>query len=326
MSIEKLPSGSYRFKKMVHGKLIRHTFDHKPDDLEISLLIVEQSKAITLSDKIFYQAALEYIKSKENVLSPTTIKAYNSIVKNMSEDFKLLKLSDISNITVQKEVNDYSVNHSYKSTKNYYGFISSVLALFCPDLSLRITLPPKEVKRYIMPSNDDIKVLLKAVKGTKYSIPFQLGILGLRRSEVCALSIDDLNGNILTINKSKVKDLNNQWIIKPFTKTTDSTREILIPEPLADEIREKGYIYNGSPDTLGNKLRRIQRKEGLPLFPLHSLRHYFVSYCHFKGIPMSYVQKMGGWAKSSDVMRRVYQDTLEDEDIKMQKKIGAILL
>ena len=326
-NVEKLPSGSYRYKKKINGQLIRATFDHKPSDLEISMLIAEKAHVIVNDNtQNFYQAALQYIKSKSNILSPTTIKSYESIVKNMSLSFKRLKLSDITSVTVQNEVNNYSVNHSSKSTKNYSGFISSVLGLFRPDLVIRVTLPHKEQKRSVLPSYEEIQALLDAVKDTEYSIPFQLGVLGLRRSEVCALTLNDLDGNILTINKAKIKDLQNKWIIKPFTKTDESTREIVIPDSLAEEIRQKGYIYNGSPDTLGRRIHTIQDQNNLPRFKLHSLRHFFVSYAHSQGIPDAYIQKMGGWTSNSDVMKKVYRETMDDTNREMQKKIGSLLL
>ena len=325
--VEKLSSGSYRYKKMVNGQLIRKTFDHIPNEVEISLLIAEQAQTVTADDgKTFAACCAEYIKIKENILSPGTLNSYESIVRNMSDGFKRLKLSQITQVTVQKEVNDYSATHSAKSTKNFNGFVKSVLRTFKPNIVIRTTLPPKDENKGILPSENDIRTLLDAVKDTEYSIIFQLGVLGLRRSEACALTLDDINGNVLTINKAKVKGRDNQWTIRNYTKTAESTRTIILPEPLVNEIRERGYIYKGSPDTLLKYLHRLQKRYGLPNFKLHSLRHYFASYCHVKGIPDAYVKEMGGWSPTSDIMEKVYQETMDNKTMKMQKKMGKILL
>lgn len=325
--VEKLSSGSYRYKKMVNGQLIRKTFDHVPTELEISFLIAEKAQTATADDnKTFAACCMEYIKIKENVLAPGTLNGYESIIRNMSNGFKKLKLSQVTQATVQKEVNDYSVTHSAKSTKNFNGFVISVLRTFKPNMVIRTTLPPKDKNKGILPSENDIRTLLDAVKDTEYSIIFQLGVLGLRRSEACALTLDDINGNVLTINKAKVKGRDKQWIIRNYTKTAESTRTIILPEPLVNEIRERGSIYNGSPDTLLKYLHRLQDKNGLPRFKLHSLRHYFASYCHLKGIPDAYVKEMGGWAQTSDIMEKVYQETMDNKTKKMQKKMGKILL
>lgn len=325
-NLELLPSGSYRYKKKINGQIIRATFDHKPSDLEISLLIAEKSQTVvTGENKPFLACCREYIKIKESILSPTTITAYESIITNMSDGFKKVRLYDISQITVQKEVNDYSSKHSAKSTKNFCGFVISVLRTFRPDMSISITLPQIIEKKGILPSESDIRTLLDAVKGTEYSVIFQLGVLGLRRSEACALTLDDLDGNILTINKSKIKDRKGKWLIKPYTKTTGSTREIYLPDDLVKEINEQGYIFNGSPDTLLKYLHRVQTRCGLPQFKLHSLRHYFASYAHSKGIPDVYIMKMGGWV-SDGIMKKVYREAMNDENLKMQQKMVDMLL
>lgn len=325
--VEKLSSGSYRYKKMVNGQLIRKTFDHVPTELEISFLIAEKAQTATADDsKAFGACCMEYIKIKENVLAPGTLNGYESIIRNMSNGFKKLKLSQVTQVTVQKEVNDYSATHSAKSTKNFNGFVISVLRTFKPNMVVRTTLPPRTENKGILPSENDIRTLLDAVKDTEYSIIFQLGVLGLRRSEACALTLDDIKGNVLTINKAKVKGRDKQWIIRNYTKTAESTRTIILPDVLVNEIKERGYIYNGSPDTLLKYLHRLQRKYGLPNFKLHSLRHYFASYCHLKGIPDAYVKEMGGWSQTSDIMEKVYQETMDNETKKMQEKMGNILL
>lgn len=325
MSLEKLPSGSYRYRKMINGQLILGTFDHEPTDLEIALLIAEKSQTVVIENKPFEACCVEYIKTKENVLSPTTIKSYRSIVGSLSDGLKRLNVNSISSLTIQKEINDYSKGHSPKSTRNLYGLIFSVLRAFRPELVLSVTLPQKIENKAILPSERDIKKLLSAVKDTEYSIVFQLGVLGLRRSEVCALTPEDLDGNMLTINKAKVKGLNNEWIIRPYTKTEGSSRTLYLPDELVNEINTKGYIYNGSPDTLLDYLHRVQKRNKLPRFKLHSLRHYFASYAHAKGIPDQYVMEMGGWS-TDGIMKKVYRDAFEKESQKAQKKIGKMIL
>lgn len=39
-----------------------------------------------------------------------------------------------------------------------------------------------------------------------FEIPIKLACYGLRRSEICSLTIDDLNGNTLTIDSAKALD------------------------------------------------------------------------------------------------------------------------
>ena len=131
---------------------------------------------------------------------------------------------------------------------------------------------------------------------------------------MCALTIDDLDGNKLTINKAKVKDVNNKWVIKT-TKTVDSTRTIIIPDDLADRIREKGYIYKYIPGSICRALERAEKEAGIPNFPLHKLRHFFASFLHNKGYTDKQIQEMGGW-KSNNVLQTIYKHAMDMDNAK----------
>ncbi|SHL20434.1 hypothetical protein SAMN02745136_04351 [Anaerocolumna jejuensis DSM 15929] len=49
----------------------------------------------------------------------------------------------------------------------------------------------------------------------------------LRRSEICALTTDDVRGNTISISKAMARFSNKEWIIKT-TKTISSTREVIM--------------------------------------------------------------------------------------------------
>ena len=139
---------------------------------------------------------------------------------------------------------------------------------------------------------------------------------GLRRSEIAALVLSDLKGNVLSINKAMVQDKDGKWVIKA-TKTTDSTREVIIPEDIADMIRERGYVYGKMPYTINQDLHRAQRELGIPQFSLHKLRHFFASYAHDLGYSDKAIQEMGGW-RSDSILRTVYTHALDMEQKKKE--------
>ena len=146
-----------------------------------------------------------------------------------------------------------------------------------------------------------------------------LAALGLRRSEICALTVDDLEGNILTINKAKVRDKNHEWQIKDSAKTQNSNRKILIPERIADKIREQGFVYRRSPNRITQTLYAIEEKLGIPKFSVHKLRHHFASSSIANGMPMTYLEKLGGWSANSPVLRRTYAHVMEEKEKEMGK-------
>lgn len=319
MKIEKLPSGSYRMRKMYKGKTYTVITDYKPTQKEaLQLLSAEFDKVPTSSVHMtFEEAANKYMEVKANVLSPSSINGYKSVLRNLSEPFKSSNLSDITSVDIQKEINDYSATRSPKTVRNAHGFISAVLGMFRPEMNISTTLPQKRKNDEYIPSDEDVKRILQHAKGTRYEIPLLLATFGLRRSEICALTLDDLDGNILTINKALVLNEDKEFVIKS-TKTTDGTRQIYLPDYLADLIRQNGTIYDGFPGSIRRYLANAQDALGIKHFRLHALRHYYASMSHSLGIPDSYIMQAGGW-KSDNTLKRVYRHAMDDKKAEMQE-------
>lgn len=314
MKIEKLPSGSYRVRKMYKGKMYTVIFEGKPTQKEAMLKMAEKLERAQESHKsmTFKAAAEKYIEAKRNVLSPSTIRGYNGILKQISESFLDESIYDITALDVQKEINRYSKDHSPKSTYNLHGFISAILGMFCPNLKLNTTLPQKLKNEPYIPSDNDVRKILEYAKGTQFEIPLILACYGMRRSEICALTPEDIDEDVVHINKAMVQDENKKWVIKT-TKTTTSTREIIIPTLIADKIREQGYVYDGHPGKISDYLYRTQKKLGIEQFSIHKLRHYFASKMSSIGIPEADIMRMGGW-ETDHVMKSVYRHSMMDKE------------
>lgn len=320
MKIEKLPSGSYRIRKMCKGKTYTVITDYKPTQREAIKLLAEEMDKIQIpkTRMSFKDAAKNYIESKKNILSPSTVRGYDGILRNLSDHFITMGVNDITALDVQKEISLYSNSRSPKTVRNAHGFISAVLKTFNPNLILNTSLPQKIRNEPYVPTDDDVKKIISASSGTRYEIPILLAIYGLRRSEICALTLDDISGNILTINKSKVQDSSGNWIIKATTKTEESTRKIYLPDEIIEKIMQSGTIYSGDPSRISRFLMEQQDKLGLPHFSLHKLRHYYASMSHSLGIPDQYIMQAGGW-KTDNVLKSVYQHAMQDKKNEMQE-------
>ncbi len=314
MKIEKLPSGSYRVRKMYKGKVYTATFDSKPTQKEAMLAMADLLE--NASDKhaamTFERAAEDYIESKRNVLSPSTIKGYKTILRQITDAFLSLNIHDITALDVQEEINRMAQNHSPKTVRNHHGFISAILGTFCPHLKLSTTLPQKLKNEPYIPSDEDVKLILQYSKGTEYEIPIILACYGMRRSEICALTVDDIDGDVIRITKAKVQDENKNWLVKT-TKTTASTREIIIPENIAEKIRSQGYVYKGHPNRITCFLFDTQDKLGIPRFSIHKLRHYFASRMSSLGVPDADILRLGGW-ETDHIMKTVYRHSMLDKE------------
>lgn len=322
MTIEKLPSGNYRIKEMRDGKTYRITVDHKPTKSEAKEL-VEKRVGSYYNPNSFECAADAYIKSKENVLSPATIRGYRSIINNMDDSFRKLPLDKITLQVLQTYINNYSANHSPKSVRNLNGFVIAVLKYNGSEVKSP-RLPQKEKSKTYIPTEDDVKKILQEFKGHKYEAFIILATMGLRRSEICALTPDDLKGNVLSINKALVQNDKKEWVIKS-TKTTESTRSIVIPDSVVELLNTNGF-YEGNPENLYFCLSRAQKRLGIPHFPLHKLRHFFASYMHDLGYSDKQIQEFGGW-KTDEVMKTVYQHAMEMDKVKtsMANNISGLI-
>lgn len=324
MKLEQLPSGSYRVRKTANGKTYRVTFDHKPSDREVTIALAEIMQEEAPREKgTFGTYAERYIESKRNILSPASVRTYYELIDRMSDRLKGTNLYDITQELIQIEVNEYAKDHAAKSVRSLHGFIASVLGMYRPQFTLKTALPRKENTKGYQPTTEDIKAILEAVKGTEYSVPFQLGILGLRRGEICALTMEDLKDRELTISKTLV--YNQGWILKPSAKTDESNRVIVIPKALSDEIKDNGTIYEGDPKKLNKHLQRVQKQLNIPQFRFHDLRHYFASYASTLGIPEADIMAMGGW-KSDHVFKSIYRDSMQESRKRSMDIIGNSIL
>ena len=325
MNLEELPSGSYRFKKQIKGKMIRVTFDHKPTEAEIALAVAERFHIVDerIAKQTFEVCCIQFITASKNVLSDSTVRGYNNYVKNaLSDLLRSTDIHDITALTIQNEINAYALTHKPKTVKNYHSFLSKVLKMFRPDLHLITVLPKVAPYEAYVLSEEEVKKILEASKGTPYHVAFQLGVLGMRRSEVTAATLNDIDGNYLSINKVKIRNTDNKWVIKHITKSEEGMRKIYLPDSLIDEIHEQGYIYNYNPETLLRSLKKIEKKLGIPYTRLHDLRVFYATYAHSMGTPEAVIMANGGW-RSEYTMKKVYRKALEEDRKKYQEQFTA---
>ncbi len=314
-TITKLKSGNFRLRQTYHGRAYSLTVPARKmprkkadiDRLMLNHIAACEGIDPDSGEKTFEGLAKDYIESKSAILSPTTISAYESILRNIPDSFKRSPVERITQTDIQQLLNMYAVSHSPKSVRNLSGFVSAVIKLIKPQFVSTSTLPQKAADKFYLPEREDVRRILEYAKGTRYEAPLMLACFGLRRSEICALTLGDLKGNRLTINKALVQNSKREWIIKT-TKTTLSTRQIIISDYLADLIRQQGHIYDGSPGQLNEYLQSVQRKLGIPRFNLHKLRAFFASVAR-ETMSDQYVERAGGWKPGSQIMRKVYSYT-----------------
>lgn len=223
--------------------------------------------------------------------------------------------SNVQNITFGKALDKYieAQNHSPKTVRNSHGLISAVMHVYRPDFALNTALPKKVRPDIYVPSDAEIKQLLSSVAGTDMELPVLLAAFGpMRRGEICALSSEDISGNIVHVCKNMVINGDREWIIKT-PKSYAGDKYIDYPDFVSDKWRGmKGRIVRLTPDSITNRFNRLLKRNGIPHFRFHDLRHYSASIQHALGIPDSYIMQRGGWGNDG-TLKAVYRHVLEEQ-------------
>lgn len=309
---KKLPSGSWRVQAQCNGTRKSFTADTKK---EAELMALEWINGLTkdADERTVGECIDEYIKSKENILSPSTLAGYRQVHKNDLYTLDNVALSDVTQLMVQKLMNELALKKSAKSVKNAHGLLSSVLNVFAPDIRLRTTLPTVQKKIKQLPP---VEQVIAAVIGTEVELPCLLAIWeGMRLSEVRGARKTDIVNGVLILHETIVT-VNRQDIVKSSTKTYESTRLVSLPPYLLDLIdklpAEQDYLTELTGTAIYKRFSRLLKAHGVPHISFHDLRHLNASTMLALRVPDKYAMERGGWSTPS-VMKSVYQHTLTDE-------------
>ena len=277
------------------------------------------------SGKTFGTACTSYINSRRNTLSPRTIEDYERTQRLYLSDLKNIRIDAITQTDVQKVIDKCAAGHSPKTVANVHSLISSVLSQERPNMALRTSLPQRVKPNLTIPSDNDIKALLEAVRGSTLELPVMLAAFGpMREGEICALRAENISGNTVHVCESMVRkmvDKKTTWIIR-HPKSTEGDRYITYPQFVADLWKGKtDRITDMNPNTLCKAFKAALDKLDIPHFRFHDLRHYSASVQHTL-IPDAYLMQRGGWS-SDRILKSVYRHVLDDKIKEMNDKVNT---
>lgn len=331
---KKLPSGSWRcqvFSHMENGKRKYRSFTCSDTSIKGKRtceamaaewasnkeILAQSSTVMTLSD-----AMTEYIDQRVNIMSPRTIDDYRRYQKRYYDSIIDKRIDVISSSDLQGIVNTLAVDHSQKTVCNIYGFVHTVLTTYQKDRAFNVDLPKKQkVQRYI-PTEEDIKKILDASAGTVMELPILLAVFGpMRRGEISALSVDDIDGNVVHVHRNAVKKAKDEWVIKS-PKSYAGDRYITYPDFVAAKFPKTDPVVAICPDTITKNFIILRKSLGLPEYRFHDLRHFSASFQLASGSDESTVMQRGGWGDAR-TLREVYQHVVEEKARKNNEKVNA---
>lgn len=320
---KKLPSGQWRVLAYARGQYKSFT-DTTARKAELAAMAWQEHQRDIqrdASNMTVDEAADAYILAKDNILSPATIRGYRTIQKNYLSTIKNTKLSKLDKNTVQSFVNALASQYSPKTVKNVYGFVTALLATFSyVDFQGKITLPQqkKSIKRAL--SQSEIAILLNYVRGKEIELPIMLGLwLGMRRSEICAITWSDVNlkEKTVSVNKAVVPNENEDYVVK-LPKTVDSTRVLRLPDYICNILSTMPQqspdecVVKIEPDCLSQRFIRLANRLGLKGYTFHDLRRSMATVGMSLNITDKVLMARGGW-NNPKTMKEIYQVVLSDD-------------
>lgn len=274
------------------------------------------------------QAIDARIERLRPVLSPATVRGYKTIRNNRFPGIMDKKPAAVKDW--QAVINQEAGKVTAKTLKNSWALVCASLA----DIGYHapaVTLPQIINKPRPWMDSDEIRRFVAAVHGKSVEIPALLGLLGLRRSEIAALTWDkvDLKRGIIRIEGAMVPNDNGEFVRREENKQAASRRRvpIMIPElatalEVVPEAERVGPVVKMHPNSIYKAVNSICRREGLPAVGVHGLRHSFASLGHHVGVPEAEMQQLGGWADAG-TMRRIYQHIEAADKLKSENQIAV---
>lgn len=329
---KQLPSGQWRtlvysHTEIVDGKKKRiyesFTADTKKESEYAAAKFAINKTAVTKANITVEKAIQVYIDTKSNILSPATIRAYRLNAKNHLNGIKQIPVDRLTSVMVQAEINELAGKGlSPKTIRNIYGMLTASLKEAKPDLRIDCRLPQKVKTKIIVPSESDIRKLLENAD-PEMQLAIKLGaFMGLRRSEICAITYDDIDfkHKKLSINKALVINDKKEYVVKT-TKTTSSTRTLDIPNIVLNDLKLMPLPISIKPSQISDRFIDISKKSEVNC-RFHDLRHFYASVMLSLGIPDKYAMERMGHA-TTNMLKTVYQHTFEDKQAEITSKLDA---
>lgn len=299
-----LPSGSWFCRVRVDGKDIPITKPTKQEAeaaaMAVKYGIIEGKEKPSKKKTTLEQAVKDYISEKEGFSSPSTIRNYESYMRNTFQSMMKKNIFAITDDQWQAAIKaEHRAGRSPKYIKNAWSLIAASVEHAGAKRPEVMLYPPEKNERAYLPP-EEIDIFVGAVKGQPHEIPALLCLSSLRRSEMLALTWDnvDLKNKVLYVRGATVRGKEG-LVNKKQNKSSKSRRAVPIIPPLLealDEVDNKtGTVVKFKADYVLNHVKKTCQSAGITVVDLHGLRHSFASLAYHLGIPEMIAAEIGGW-------------------------------
>lgn len=330
----KLPSGSWFIQLRLGGESIPVTAATEMACIREARAIKAEFQAGKRTAKkeappLTLTAAIdEYIKSKSNTLSPSTIRGYRAIQRNNFKTTMPRQINQIKPAEWQGIINDEAARCSPKTLRNAWFLVKTVVRFSTGEQLPSVSMPGSVPAHKAFLTPDQIKVFVQAIKDHRYAVPALLALSSLRMSEIAALRWENIpeDPDFIQVSGAVVRDEHDKPTFKKQNKNATSARmvPVLIPELKAAIKRDRqpeGPVLTITPNRFRDRVNDVCEENGLPKVGIHGLRHSFASLAYHLQMPEKIAMEIGGWADAG-TMHRIYTHIAQSDIERYRKAIG----
>lgn len=336
---KKLPSGNWRVLlydgKDPTGKRIYESFT-APTKKE-----AERMAAVWESEREMRRQQLEntpvkeliasYIKTCEAAgMSPETIRSYIAMSHSAFSLIGDVLISRLTLSMIQDQIDERARSRAPKTVRNELGLLRSSISRYRKDIEFDdLILPKRRKTEMVIPTDEQVKQLIADVSkdDDMYIAVLLAALMGLRRSEICALEWTDIDKETRTLHvgKALVRDPYGKHRVKP-PKTAAGDRYLPIPENMYIQITARRKTLDKrlvrlSPNAITERYERVRVRLKIP-GRFHDLRHYHASVMLAVGAPEKYIVADMGHS-SFDMVRKVYGHIMEEKKRELAQGLAA---
>ena len=306
MKPRRLPSGSWNVRVMLEGQSYSFTHSDRREVMRMASAFAAEHR-IRTENPTLLERLRDYVQENTERLSPSTVRSYEGMIRMIAERSPKIGNKRISAITEQDIIQIVRPLRTLKTKRNYVNFIHCATGK-----GVTTKLYGKASKQVHVPTELEVNGLIALFRDSDMEIPVMLAAYGgLRRGEICALTMSDIDGDFVSVSRAVVRDPSGEWVTKE-PKTASSIRRVLLPHFVIERIHERGHITHLLPSQVSDKFWKKQLRLGISRpYCFHSLRHFHASYLHALNIPDAYIMARGGWSTPS-VMQTIYRHALAD--------------
>ena len=264
-----------------------------------------------------------YIDKNDGVLSPATIRGYETIYKNR---FKAYMAQPVGKIDYQAMVNAEAKLRSPKTVTNSWALVTAAYR--------DAKLPVPEINLPTVPESDEdfldyeqIQLFLTAIKGDPCELAALLMLHSLRMSELLKLTADDIRDAEILVRGAVVPNKNHKLVEKKTNKNRTSHRSVPVMIPrLSELLPADGKLVTQHPSTIRRRIENACKAAGVPVCSPHDLRRSFASLGYHLKWSERAIMAIGGW-NSIETVHKIYVKLSKkdvDQDVQKMKNYYQI--